>query len=135
VIEPEISSLSSLLLQTLDINGEDDIKVGAIEMLNLILQEKGQELEQHISSIITRLLNMASSNNNPPRIRGKALHCLALVPANLRLEIVIPYRKQVIKKLTSAVDDRRRTVRVEAVRCRTKWIELDEIGSGNQDED
>jgi DNA repair/transcription protein MET18/MMS19 len=135
IIEPEISSLSPLLLQTLDITGEYDIKIGTIEMLNLILKEKGQELEEHISSIVTRLLNLASSYNNPPRIRGNALQCLALLPAKLRLEVVIPYRKQVVKKLTDAVDDRRRTVRAEAVRCRTKWIELDDVGSGNQDED
>jgi DNA repair/transcription protein MET18/MMS19 len=135
VIEPEVSSLGPLLLQTLDIEGEDDIKMGAIDMLTLILNEKGLVLEEHAGSIITRLLNMASQPKNPPRVRAKALQCLSLLPTKLRTELVIPYRKEVIKRLTSALDDRRRAVRAEAVRSRTKWIELDEVGSGDQDDD
>jgi DNA repair/transcription protein MET18/MMS19 len=135
VIDSEVLALTALLLQTLDIDGEDDIKVGAIDMLTLILQERSQVLEEHFSSVITRLLSITSSYQNPPRVREKALQCLTLLPIKLRTEVVIPYRKQVIKKLTVAVDDRRRAVRAEAVRCRTKWIEMDDVGSADQDDD
>jgi DNA repair/transcription protein MET18/MMS19 len=135
VIEPEVSSLSVLLLQTLDIAGEDDIKVGTMDMLILILQEQSQVLEEHIGSVITRLLSITSSYQNPPRVREKALHCLTLLPVKLRTEVVLPYRKQVVKKLTAALDDRRRAVRTEAVRCRTKWIDMDDVVSTDQDDD
>lgn len=135
IIESEVSSLAPLLLQTLDIAGEDDIKVGAIDQITSVLDNKATVLEEHVGSVITRLLNMSSTDKNPPRDRAKALQCLALVPARLRTEIVIPYRKQVIKRLTVALDDRRRAVRTEAVRCRTKWIEMDEVGAGDEDDD
>jgi DNA repair/transcription protein MET18/MMS19 len=130
-----VTLLSSGLLQTLDIAGEDDIKVGTMDMLILILQERSQVLEEHIGSVITRLLSITSSYQNPPRVREKALHCLTLLPVKLRTEVVLPYRKQVVKKLTAALDDRRRAVRTEAVRCRTKWIDMDDVVSTDQDDD
>jgi DNA repair/transcription protein MET18/MMS19 len=135
IIESEVSSLAPILLQTLDIAGEDDIKVGAIDQITSVLDNKGQALEEHVGSVITRLLNMSTTDKNPPRVRAKALQCLALVPARLRTEIVIPYRKQVIKRLTVALDDRRRAVRAEAVRCRMKWFEIDEGESADPDDD
>jgi DNA repair/transcription protein MET18/MMS19 len=127
-LEPQVSSLSPLLLQTLDIEGEEDIKAGTIDTLNSILIENAKVLEEHAGSIITRLLNISSVNSVSPKIRAKALHSLAFIPAQLRMEVILPYRKQVVKKLTAALDDKRRIVRAEAVRCRSKWIELDEAG-------
>ena len=127
-LEPEVSSLSPLLLQTLDIDGEQDIKAGTIETLNSILVENARVLEEHSGSLITRLLNISSAKSNSATVRSKALQCLTFVPAQLRMEVILPYRKQVVKKLTAALDDKRRAVRSEAVRCRSKWIELDEAG-------
>jgi DNA repair/transcription protein MET18/MMS19 len=140
VLEPEITSLCPLLLQTLDIEGEPDIKVGALDQLTAILESKSEVLEPHASSLITRLLNLSSASTSttkfqhPPRIRAKALQCLAFVPTKLKREIAIPYRTQVSKKLTGALDDGRRAVRSEAVKCRRVWIELDG-GSDDNDED
>jgi DNA repair/transcription protein MET18/MMS19 len=135
ILEAEVGSLSPLLLQTLDIVGEDDILCGTIDQLTQVLEKKGQVLEEHVGSVITRLLNLSSSYSHAARVRAKALQALTLVAASLRQEVVIPYRKQVVKKLTGALDDKKRSVRAEAVRCRTKWIELDEVGSGEQDDD
>jgi DNA repair/transcription protein MET18/MMS19 len=67
-------------------------------------------------------------------VRAKALRCLTLAVVQLRRELVIPFRKQVIKRLTAPLDDKKRAVRLEAVRCRTKWIELDEAGDDDDDD-
>ena len=62
----------------------------------------------------------------PPKLRASALQCLALMPSNLRGNVLIPFRRNVIKRLVGALDDGKRMVRVEAVRCKARWVELDE---------
>jgi DNA repair/transcription protein MET18/MMS19 len=126
VFEPEIGALGPVLLQTLDIDGEYDIKTGTIETLTSILTENPGALEEHAGSLITRFLNIASSTKDPALTRSKALQGLALIPLRMRMEIALPYRRQVVQKLGAALDDRKRAVRADAVRCRTRWIELDE---------
>lgn len=60
-------------------------------------------------------------------MRAAALQCLALVPGQLRMETVLPFRKQVAKRLMASLDDGKRAVRGEAVRCRAKWMGMDEV--------
>jgi len=134
VIEPELSSIVPLLLQSLDLEGEDDVKGATIDTVFSLLAENPKAVEQHASSLITRLLNITATKRDPQRVRASALQCLTVVPGRLRMELVLPFRRQVVKKLTGALDDRRRAVRTEAVRCRAKWIELDEPG-GAEEED
>jgi DNA repair/transcription protein MET18/MMS19 len=133
VLEPQVASLTPLLLQTLDISGEEDVKAGTIDTLTVVLAENAKPIEEHASSLISRLLNSASSKTNSANVRAKALTCLALTVAKLRRELVIPYRKQVVKRLTIPLDDKKRIVRLEAVKCRSKWIELDEAGDDDDD--
>jgi DNA repair/transcription protein MET18/MMS19 len=133
VLEPQVASLTPLLLQTLDISGEEDVKAGTLDTLTVVLAENAKPIEEHTSSLITRLLNCASSKTNSANVRAKALTCLALTVAKLRRELVIPCRKQVIKRLTIPLDDKKRNVRLEAVKCRSKWIELDEAGDDDDD--
>lgn len=132
IIEPQLPTLTLILLQMLDLPGENDVKATAIDIMISGLAQQPKPLEEHASSLISRLLGATSAETNPPNVRSRALHCLALVPAQLKTEVVIPFRRQVIKRLTEALDDRRRTVRVEAVRCRSKWIELDEAGDDDE---
>lgn len=133
VLEPEVSSLMPLLLQTLDIKGEDEIKAGTIEEFTDILTQNGKALEEHIGSLITRLLAI-SGPTNAAILRARALQCLALVASQSRTEIVVPYRKSVVQKLTAALDDKKRAVRSEAVKCRRRWIELDTAGEEDEDD-
>jgi len=43
------------------------------------------------------------------------------------METVLPFRKQVAKRLMASLDDGKRAVRGEAVRCRAKWMGMDEV--------
>lgn len=128
LLEPQLQSLNPLLLQTLDIEAEDEVKLGTIDILMAILQCNSKAIEEHCSSLISRLVSVSADKRNPPKIRAKALQCLSLAATHLRGEIVVPFRKSVIKRLVSALDDKKRLVRAEAVRCRSKWLELDEVG-------
>jgi DNA repair/transcription protein MET18/MMS19 len=129
ILSPQLESLIPLLLQTLDIDGEDDVKAGTIDTLISILNANPKALEEHASSLITRLLKISAGDKNAPaRVRAEALKCLNLVSVRMRTEIIVPFMKQVVKRLVTALDDRKRNVRAEAVRCRAKWIDLDEAG-------
>jgi DNA repair/transcription protein MET18/MMS19 len=136
VVVEEVGQLVPLLLQSLDLRGEDLVKEAAIQTLASVVQERPKTVEEHAGSLISRLLNnsMKTSNagtepsSNPPRVRATALKCLTLVPQKFRQEVVLPYRRQVVKRLTAALDDGKREVRHAAVRCRTTWLEVDEVG-------
>ena len=67
-----------------------------------------------------------AKSGNSASVRARALLCLALVPKQLKREAVLPFRRQVVKKLSAVLDDKRRSVRAEAVKCRTAWLALEE---------
>ncbi|TID17506.1 MMS19 nucleotide excision repair protein-like protein [Venturia nashicola] len=135
VLEPQLPTLTPLLLQTLDLPSSADIKAGTIDTVSQILTERAEAIEEHTSSLISRLLNCAVGKvefGNSAVVRAKALQCLLLVCGKVRTELVIPFRKSVVKRLIVACDDAKRSVRSEAVRCRAKWIEMDEAGDEDE---
>ena len=134
IVVEEVSQLIPLLLQSLDLENEQVVTEAAIGTLTLILQERPTAVEEHAGSLISRLLASSitsSAGDTPgpsPKVRAEALKCLMQVPEKLKQEVVLPYRRQVCKKLTKALDDRKREVRWMAVRCRAKWLGVDEAG-------
>jgi DNA repair/transcription protein MET18/MMS19 len=132
VLEPQLQSLNPLLLQTLDVQSEDEVKAGTIDTLISILNSNPKAIEEHCGSLISRLLSASAGKSNPPNVCIKALQCLSLVAVQQRTEIVVPFRKSVVKKLVAALDAGKRSVRAEAVRCRSKWLELDEAGDDEE---
>ncbi|KAJ4322015.1 hypothetical protein N0V94_002594 [Neodidymelliopsis sp. IMI 364377] len=131
IVVEEVHQLVTLLLQSLDLKGIDIVKEATIGTLASTLVEKSKILEEHSGSLISRLLANAtvSKESAPPaKVRVAALRCLTLVPEKFRQETVLPYRRQVVKKLTAALDDKKREVRSAAVKCRAKWLEIDEAG-------
>ncbi|KAF9633220.1 putative dna repair transcription protein [Lasiodiplodia theobromae] len=153
IIEPELSQLTPLLLQCLDLQQSqapqgqqqqfDDVKKATVDTLIAVLTHEPKALEEHAASLITRLLNTASAvsaknkaaavpPSNSPALRAAALKCLALIPERLRGEIVLPFKRQVVKKLTAALDDGKRAVRLEAVKCRAAWLGMDEVDDDDE---
>jgi DNA repair/transcription protein MET18/MMS19 len=132
IVVEDVDQLVTLLLQSLDIKGVDGVKEAAIGTLTSTLVEKPKALEEHTGSLITRLLaNATVSKNNgavapPPAVRVAALKCLTLVADKFPQDTVLRYRRQVVKMLVAALDDRKREVRSAAVRCRAKWLVVDE---------
>ena len=184
VIEPELHTFFPLLLQSLEFTGDDHVRITATDTLLSAIVQSPRIVEEHVSGVLTRLLNMACANalapaiatavapsvarlqvqeqeqeqeqeslplgtengkvkleqqqqqqqqqhninvsQASPKLRAAALQCLALMPSNLRGNVLIPFRRNVIKQLVAALDDRKRSVRVQAVRCKARWVELDE---------
>lgn len=129
ILEPALPSLVAPLLQTLDLN-DTAVKSSSLLIFESLLMHSPTLVAEHASSLITRLLNSTSAaapgSANAAHVRARALQCLALVPKQLKKETVLPFRRQIVKKLSAVLDDKKRTVRAEAVRCRTAWLGLEE---------
>ncbi|KAF2442495.1 ARM repeat-containing protein [Karstenula rhodostoma CBS 690.94] len=131
IVIEEVPSLILLLLQSLDLKGEDFVKEAAIGTLASTLAEKPEVVQEHAGSLISRLLANSVLNKESPtpaRVRAAACRCLMLIPDKLKLEVVLPYRRQVCRKLIAALDDGKREVRSAAVKCRARWLQVDEAG-------
>lgn len=134
VIEPSLGSLLPPLLQSLDLNDseEQDVKYSALTIFESLLMHNPSLAAEHSASLITRLLNSTAAPGNQEKVRVKALQCLTLVPRQLKQESVVPYRRPVVKKLLACLDDNKRSVRAEGVKCRSAWLALEDA---NDEED
>jgi DNA repair/transcription protein MET18/MMS19 len=132
ILEPALPSLVAPLLQTLDLR-DTPVKASSLLIFESLLMHSPSLVAEHAASLITRLLNCtaAPANVNSADVRARALQCLALIPKQLKREAVVPFRRQIVKKLSAVLDDGKRRVRTEAVKCRTAWLGLEEA----EDED
>ena len=134
---PEIPTLLPLLLQSLDLDLPDtDVKGATIETLTVILVENPVAVEEHMASLVARLLKAAAARStetnaggNPPQIRQAALRCLRLAPGKVGDSKLLPLKGKVTWGLRGCLDDRKRGVRKEAIECRARWLGLDEPDS------
>lgn len=128
ILEPSIYTLIPPLLQTLDLASpqDQDVKASTLEIFEAVLMHDSALIAEHAASLITRLLNATSAPTNRADVRARALQGLALVPRQLKRETVLPYRRQIVKRLMGVLDDGKRSVRSEAVKCRTAWLALEE---------
>nr|POF26312.1 dna repair/transcription protein mms19 [Quercus suber] len=138
VLESHLTSLVPPLLQTLELPpSASDAKTSTLTIFESILMHDPKKVEEHAASLVTRLLNCTATvdHANPSAVRQKALQCLLLLPRQLKRESVVPFRRQVAKKLQSCLDDAKRNVRTAAVKCRTAWLGLDEGVDDDDDDD
>jgi DNA repair/transcription protein MET18/MMS19 len=127
IVVEEVQQLSTLLLQSLDLQNPaaEGVKEAAIGTLMSTLTEKPNVLEEHANALISRLLANATGKG-PASVRVAALRALELVAVKFKRETVLPYRRQVVKKLVKALDDGKREVRSVAVKCRARWLGVDD---------
>lgn len=134
VIEPSLLSLLPPLLQCMDLRDAQDqtVKFSTLVMFESLLMHDPTIAAEHSRSLIMRLLDATQAPDNEARVRSKALRCLALIPKQLKQEAVMPHRRPVVKKLLMCLDDSKRSVRLEAVKCRSAWLALEE---GTEDDE
>jgi len=126
ILQPSLPTLVAPLLQTLDLP-DTPVKASSLSIFESLLVHSPALVAEHASSLISRLLNCTSAAaKNSADVRARALQCLTLVPKQLKREAVVPFRRQIVKKLSAVLDDGKRRVRAEAVKCRTAWLGLEE---------
>ncbi|KAK5174391.1 uncharacterized protein LTR77_001471 [Saxophila tyrrhenica] len=136
MLSTSLPSLTPPLLQTLDLSSpaDQEPKASTLTIFESVLMHDPDTIAEHTASLVTRLLNCTAAPANIAKVRAKSLQCLALVPKQLKREAVVPYRRQVVKKLMACLDDGKREVRAEGVRCRSAWLGLDDVEEDGEED-
>ncbi|TIC07344.1 hypothetical protein E3Q08_01193, partial [Wallemia mellicola] len=99
--------------------------IETITVLTLTEDSIAQTIQQHMSSLVSSLLNFSTNvSQNPPRLRGSALKLLGIFPHVIRKDILELYKLQVVRQLVQALDDPIKLVRKEAVDAREFWLQI-----------
>jgi DNA repair/transcription protein MET18/MMS19 len=87
-----------------------------------MVMESHETISTVLDALISTLLTQIPlSPENTPPVRIASLRCLAILPTQLSLEAIDPFKKLVIRRVGEVLDDPKRNVRKEAVDCRHAW--------------
>ncbi|KAL4583789.1 hypothetical protein LXL04_008373 [Taraxacum kok-saghyz] len=124
----EAKKLIALMLDGLTILSEDvenrDILYNLLLVLSGILTDKnGEEAIVENVYIIVRCLSKLVAYPHMMLVRETAIQCLTAM-SELPYARVYPFRQEVVQALSKALDDSKRSVRQEAVKCRQAWASI-----------
>ncbi|CAL0322063.1 unnamed protein product [Lupinus luteus] len=125
VIRSEAKKLIPVLLDCLSMLTEDiqdgDILYGLLLVLSGILTDKnGREAVTENAHIIINCLIKLMDYPHKMLVRETAIQCLVAM-SELPHVRIYPLRTQVLGAISMALDDKKRAVRHEAVKCRQAW--------------
>ncbi|KAK2425246.1 MMS19 nucleotide excision repair protein [Trifolium repens] len=128
VILNEAKKLIPILLDCLSMLTEDiqdkDILYGLLLVLSGMLTEKnGQEAVIENAHIIINCLIKLLDYPHKTVVRETAIQCLVAL-SELPHARIYPLRTQVLRALPKCLDDTKRSVRHEAVKCRQAWASI-----------
>ncbi|KAG0490658.1 hypothetical protein HPP92_007521 [Vanilla planifolia] len=124
----EMNKVIPLLLDALSVLDIDVLNKDLVYSLLLVLSgflidEKGKEgILVYVHTIIDRLVKLISYPHMK-LIRETAVQCLTAI-TSLPYTRIYPMKVQVLKALSVALDDKKRIVRQEAVKCRHAWASM-----------
>ena len=122
VLIPEIPSILPLLLQSLSTE-DASLILSTLDTFLLILNESSSSLQPHLHSLVSSFLSL-SKFPSQPKIRLFALKCLHLFTKDQPFHLLFPHRDHVVQQLLYSLDDKKRSVRKQAVQTRNEWITL-----------
>ncbi|XP_065866640.1 MMS19 nucleotide excision repair protein homolog isoform X2 [Euphorbia lathyris] len=103
---------------------QKDIVYGFLLVLSGILTDKsGQEVVEENAHIIIKCLIELVAYPHSMLVRETAIQCLVAM-SELPYTRIYPARIQVLQAISRALDDRKRVVRQEAVKCRQAWASI-----------
>ncbi|PON88549.1 Coatomer beta subunit [Trema orientale] len=124
----EAKKLISILLEGLSIFSEDPLDKEKLYNLLLVLSgiltdKNGQEAVIENAHSVINCLTGLMFYRHMMLVRETAIQCLVAM-SELPHARIYPMRTQVIRAILKAVDDPKRAVRQEAVRCRKAWASV-----------
>nr|XP_022341632.1 MMS19 nucleotide excision repair protein homolog [Crassostrea virginica] len=125
VLLRELPQLFPLLVQSL-LCDNIQLQQSTMETLCPMITDAPDIIVKHIDTVIPQLLKL-TAYKPVMRVRTCALRCL-LGLVSLPTPVILPYRPRVIKALEGVLDDKKRLVRLEAVKARNEWCLLGEPG-------
>lgn len=112
----------TLLLRALEIP-DADLCAYVVDTLGLMAAESPDTITPHTSTLIAAFVK-ASTSSPSPKLRSAALRALAVFPETIPYLSLQAHKTTVLKGLSKAVDDRKKSVRKDAVDCRETWYRL-----------
>lgn len=122
-LSPYFSKILPLLLQLL--SPEQVYVLQSLQTFRNLLESKTPVLEDYLQSFVPKLLNLSQSSKYM-NIRIVALQCLYNC-CDYSLIKLLPLKRQVISELTKCLDDKKRLVRKEVVRTKSRWLSIDVV--------
>ncbi|XP_078310798.1 MMS19 nucleotide excision repair protein homolog [Crassostrea virginica] len=118
VLLRELPQLFPLIVQSL-LCDNIQLQQSTMETLCTMITDAPDVIVKHIDTVIPQLLKL-TAYKPVMRVRTCALRCL-LALVSLPTSVILPYRPRVIKALEGVLDDKKRLVRLEAVKARNEW--------------
>jgi len=126
VLLGEIKSLVGMLLQSLSVNNAQ-LKLSTLNIFAELVASSPEIIKDHLTSIIPLLIALSQNKDqNPAVVRETALKTLSQI-GTLNYIWIHPFKDEVVKSVSTALDDHKRVVRKAAVLCRTTWFLANEI--------
>ncbi|KAJ8443313.1 hypothetical protein Cgig2_015794 [Carnegiea gigantea] len=121
----EAKKLLPVLLDVMSLVSEDilnkDLVYNLLLVLSGLLTDKGgQEAAAENAHVIINCLTKLVSYPHKMLVRETAVQCLAAM-SGMPYARIYPMRAQVLRALSKVLDDPKRAVRQEAVKCRRSW--------------
>jgi len=118
ILMPYLNKLVPLLLHSLEIERGENVLASTITTIISLTNENQQVIQDHIQTLIGRLLNVVTHDRM--KVRIAALQCLMKL-STYKYHDIVPLKKDVVKRIAPLLDDKKRLVRKEAVSCSKVW--------------
>lgn len=115
--------LEGLAVSSLEVRDKEMTYNLLLVLSGIIMDENGKEAAVENAHIIISNLIKLISYPHMMLVRETAIQCLTAMSA-LPHTRIYPLRPQVLRALAISLDDRKRVVRQEAVRCRQAWASI-----------
>ncbi|XP_060205809.1 MMS19 nucleotide excision repair protein homolog isoform X2 [Lycium barbarum] len=115
--------MDCFLILSKDVSHKEIIYSALIVLSGILTDKNGQEaIVENAPTVIRRLIELTSYPYMMV-IRETAIQCLGAM-SELPHARIYPMRTQVLQAITKALDDPKRVVRLEAVKCRLAWASM-----------
>ncbi|KAF9960367.1 hypothetical protein BGZ72_007172 [Mortierella alpina] len=125
ILLTELPPLLPMLVHSLSFP-DPELKASTIETFQIITKDAPGLMAEHLPTLTPLMISLTNAKDpaNTMKVRITALKCLGAQPKSLPFTALRPYKTQVLKELERSLDDRKRSVRREAVECRSQWFTL-----------
>lgn len=123
VLEPEISDLLPVLLQSLTTEAPS-VWLTSLHTLTELIVDNSEILQSYVDDMLPRVLAL-SAYRPMMKVRIAAVRCIAEFSV-MPVHLILPHKQKVLQQLGLIVDDHKRLVRQEAAAARSSWFLIGE---------
>ncbi|KAK7573753.1 hypothetical protein V9T40_010944 [Parthenolecanium corni] len=122
IIQKFFKEIIPLLMSVLVDHESAEVVTLTLDKIKTMLVENTVAFEEYVETFLSRLTVLAREGKFM-RIRIAALQCL-LQFTKLNPSVILPFKSKISQELVPCLDDKKRLVRQEAVKTRSRWLVL-----------